>query len=95
MKALGHAAEQAGDPRRDLRFGFRAVGQAGRIRGVDNRCLRQHLADFLQNGQPADTGIEQKDRRGRIGPEYRCLLRRAAYGGCHFRGLINLMLAAC
>jgi hypothetical protein len=61
LVALRHPPQQPCHPRGDLRLGLGAIGQAGEISGIDHRRVRQHFAQGVVDGQPADAGIEQQD----------------------------------
>ena len=66
MEALDEATEQRRYPARDLGLAALAVRESGAVGGVNDRRGRQQLQRRLENGQPADAGIEEEDGAVRL-----------------------------
>ena len=83
-----HAPQQSRHPRRNLRLGLGAIGQAGKVRGVDDLAHRgHHLAQRIIHRQPADAGIEQQEWGRTPGPSRKADGRAARIGQLSGKGL--------
>src|SRR6185369_13735438 len=66
MEPLDEPAEQGRNAARDLGFATLAVGKAGIVGDVDERCIGQQLSCRREHRQAADAGIKEENGGGWI-----------------------------